>query len=286
MKKYGIVVDSSAALTEKQASDLGVVVAPLTLTYNKEHFEDQITMTYNDVKDILARHEIIMTSQPNIGRILELLEPMRDEGYDHIFIITLSATLSGTFSAFNHAVEELQLSNVSVIDSYTIAGPVQNAIGLIRHFEAKDGTVEEILEAFKPIFDNTSTYIYPQDFRQLKASGRISSSAATLASLLKIKPVLRFENRGKTIEKFATARTEAKAFDAIMNDLLDNGVNQNDHILYILEFEADEVSKRFINRVHETFPNIEIIRMPLPAAVATHAGIGTIAIQWNVKTKQ
>lgn len=283
MKKYAIVVDSSAALSPQQINDLNVYVAPLSIIYNGQNYVDQVTMTREDVVNALAQHHVLQTSQPNIGTIIGILENLKEDNYDHIFVIALSSSLSGTFSAFNQAVQEVVLDNVTVVDSYSLAGPVQQIIHYIRNAEKNDLPVAEIMTHINRVVDNTSSYVYPQDLKQLKASGRISSSAATLASLLKIKPLLRLENKGATIEKFATARTEAKIMDTLIADINLHNINALDHVLYVLEFEAKDTADRFENFLSQTYPGIEIHRVALPAAVATHAGLGTIAVQWTVK---
>ncbi|MDE8165285.1 DegV family protein, partial [Erysipelothrix rhusiopathiae] len=47
----------------------------------------------NQVNDLLRNHEVVKTSQPNLGTIYELFEKVMREGYDHIFALRFKNAL-------------------------------------------------------------------------------------------------------------------------------------------------------------------------------------------------
>ena len=111
MRKIKIFCDSSVALTQEEADLINVTILPLTLIHNNKEYADQFEMTVDDVNQLLAKKEIIKTSQPNLGLIISEFEKAKEENYDHIFGITIAETLSGTHSAFNQAAVEVGLDN-------------------------------------------------------------------------------------------------------------------------------------------------------------------------------
>ena len=279
MKKIAIVLDSSAGLTLEEQSKLdGVFVAPLSVIYNNVEYIDQIELTLEEIQDILSRNELIKTSQPSVGSALALYESILAQGYDKIIVLSLSSALSGTFNSFSAAAQSLENADIHVVDTMTVAGAVQEGWLLIRKLEAEGKSVDEILEALDRFYKHTVSYVLPENLDQLKASGRISPAAAAVASLLKMKVILRLENHGPTIEKFATARTETKLFNTLMEDI-------NKHIepeldkFFILHSLSEEKTNKLKDELQKLYPGIEVEISYLPAALSGHAGNGTIVLQ-------
>ncbi|QIK69103.1 DegV family protein [Erysipelothrix sp. HDW6C] len=283
MKNIAIVCDSSVALTKEEAHDLNITVAPLTLIYNNKEYLDQIDMTFDDVNELLLQKTHLQTSQPNVGVIINILEELKTKGFDHIYVLSLSSALSGTHSAFHHAIQEVGLDSVTLIDSMSIAGPVQQCAKLIHKLNAEDKSIAEITRAIEELLKHTVSFVYPQTLDQLKISGRISKGAATLASLLKVKPLLYLENGGQTIEKFGTARTEAKVFDMMVAEFKKHDITPDAFDVYYLDSQGEEIADRFNAYLSESIGTFTTSNSKLPAVVAAHAGIGTIAVQWIPK---
>ncbi|MEG0327373.1 MAG: DegV family protein [Erysipelothrix sp.] len=286
MKNYAIVCDSSVSISAEDAKRLNVKVAPLTIIHNNKDYYDQVDLTTEQVNDLLREKEVLKTSQPNVGYLINFFEDLKSQDFDHIFVLSLTSSLSGTYMSFNQALSEVKLDNVTLIDTYTLAGPVQNAAESIQAMNELDSSVEEIVKRLQYEFKFTESFVYPQTLDQLKVSGRISNSAALLASLLKVKPLLFLENHGKTIEKFATARTEAKIFESMIKEMQAKNVNAKDYVLYFLHSEGRDTVDRLNQLISEKLGDFEHKICNLPAALATHAGLGTIALQWSLKFKR
>ena len=220
MKKIAIVADSSVALTEQETKELGVYITPLSIIYDQKEYMDQVEITREDIVKLLNAGTLLGTSQPNLGVIIKTLEEIKSKDYDHVFILSLSAALSGTYSTFQHGITEVGMENYSLIDTMTLCGPVQESVKVIRKMNAEGIEPKEIEDYLNnDFFKNTESYIYPLTLEQLKRSGRMSKSAALLASMMKIKPLLKIENQGNSIDKFKTTRTEQKILDEIIKDL-------------------------------------------------------------------
>ena len=144
-------------------------------------------------------------------------------------------------------------------------------------------SIQDIETKINDMANQTESLVLPKDLKQLKASGRISTAAATMASLLRIKPILKLETKAETIDKFATARTEAKAFELMIDDLALHNVHPDTHYVDYLHCEEHEILGRFIQALEERLGNFDSHIADLPSSLATHAGIGTIAVQWVKK---
>lgn len=281
MKNLAIVVDSSIGLTlEEQKNWEGLFVAPLSIIYNNIEYVDQVDITLEEVQDILSRNDLIKTSQPSVGVALELFEKIQKEGYEHILVLSLSSKLSGTYNSFSTAAKALDNNNVHVIDTLTLAGAVQEGIRYAQALDKAGKSIDEIVAMTNNFYNHTVSYVIPENLDQLKASGRISAAASALASLLKMRVLLRLENHGDTIEKFATARTESKIISTMISDINNSDFDPKKDKFRLLHSLAEERSLELKKHLEDLYDGIEVEISFLPAAVSGHAGNGTIAVQW------
>lgn len=283
MRKIAIVTDSSVSFSEQQLKETGAVTVPLTIIHDGAEYLDEITITKEEVNDLLRNNAVLTTSQPNLGLMIEAFEKIKGEDYDHVFVVPLTHHLSGTHRTFLQALEEVQLENVTIFESETLIGVIQHAIFLIKKLNDEGKSIEDITASVNDLFGRNESYVIPETLKQLKASGRISKAAATMASLLKIKPILKLENGGTTIDKFATARTDAKAYAIVIEDMIKHGVTAATHKIYYSHSEGMRTIEKFHQALKEKIGEIEHSISVLPAVLATHAGLGTITIQYVPK---
>ncbi len=287
MKKLAIIVDSSAGLTLEEQSEIkDLFVAPLSIIHDNKEYIDQIDITVEEIQDILSRNELIKTSQPSVGVALELYEKIQALGFDDILVISLSSRLSGTFNSFSAAADALPNNNVVIIDAMTLASPVVESIKVARALYAKNPDMVELKKSMDEYFKHTVSYVIPENLDQLKASGRISAGAAAVASLLRMKVLLRLANHGETIEKFTTGRTEKKLVTAMFDDISQSDFNPEEDMFGILHSMSEDRALALKKHVEALYPGVDIYMSFLPAALSGHAGNGTIVFQWFGNSKK
>lgn len=281
MTKIAIVVDSSVGLTlEEQQLTTDVFVAPLSIIYDNKEYVDQIELTVEAVQEILSRNELIKTSQPSVGVVHALYEKIQNEGYTDIIVLSLSSKLSGTFNSFSAAAEALDNNNVRIVDTWTLAGPIQEGILLTKKLIELNTPIDDIIDTLNSFYTRTESYVLPENLDQLKASGRISNAAAAVASLLKMKVLLKLDNHGDTIEKFATARTDGKLLNTMFEDIKNSCFNPDKDKFFVLHSLNEEKALKIKQDLLDLYPQTEVSMSFLPAAISGHAGNGTIALQW------
>jgi len=279
MKKILIVTDSTICMDINEAKEMGIIIAPLSVILEGKEYQDQVELSSADLVNKLKEKAAPKTSQPNLGLLDEMMKKFKEEDYDHIIVFALSSNLSGTYQAFRLAAAQNDLRNIDIVDTLTLAGP-QRAVVLKAAEMAKGGaSKEDILNMAQKAFKNTVSYLYPETLEQLKRGGRVSPAAAALSSLLKIKALLILENGATTIEKMGTARTETKIFEMLLESLEQHQVSAKTHKLYLLSCEAMDTIDRFKEAATKKFGDIHYEVYELPAVLAAHAGLGTIAVQ-------
>lgn len=273
MRKIAIVADSGTYITPDQAKALGVYIAPLQVIIDGKEYQDLIDLQPSDIINALNTKQEIKTSQPNVGIIENLFHQLKAAHYDHIIVISLSSVLSGTWQTFNLAAVNAGVESMTtIIDTLTVCGPNRHMVEVAKQMADEGKSVDEIVKMVETVSKDVRTYILPDNLEQLIHGGRVKGATALLGTLLKIKLLLKIDHEVPTIEKFDTARTDVKLFQAIYEDMKARGVTLQTHKIYVPACEsADRVAafKSYINAKEEGF---DFEDMPLPAGIAAHTG--------------
>ena len=143
-----------------------------------------------------------------------------------------------------------------------------------------DAKIKDFLEKDK---FNSSIYIMLDTLYYLKKGGRITPAAATIGTLLKIKPVLQIQ--GDKLDAFAKARTTAQGksimINAIKSDIENRfgGMQKPDSIwLEIAHTQNEEAAMALRDEVLQIYPGANIVINPLSLSVACHIGPGALAL--------
>ena len=279
MSKICIVADSSTNIDLQQAKQLGIEIAPLSIIVNDKEYQDQVDMSPAELIALLKEKAVPTTSQPNLGLLDGMMKNLKSQNFDHIIVFTLSSFLSGTNQAFRLAATDNDIENIDIVDSLTIAGPLKDVVLKAAEMAKAGASKDEILAMAKTVFSMTTSFLFPNTLDQLKRGGRVSPAVAALSSLLKIKPLLFLKNGGTTIEKFNTARTETKIFDLMLDEFESQEVKAGTHKVHVLHCEGLDVAESFISNLKTRFGDIAVEISELPAVLAAHAGIKSIAVQ-------
>ena len=283
MNKIAIVVDSSTSLTQVDAKQLNILVAPLSINVHGKEHADLVDIFPEDILHALEAKDEIKTSQPNLGLLDTMFKQLKADNYDHIFIYSIAGHLSGTYQAFNLAASTNNLSNVTIIDTQSACGPIRHMAIATKKLNEEGKSVKEIEARMKQMVESSITYILPENLDQLVRGGRVKGTTAALSNLLKIKLCLYLDSKTTAIEKFATERSEFKLYNTIYADMLKRKVDSKTHVIYTPGMAAEERIAGFRKFLLEKDSNFEINDLVLPAGIAAHTGLGTFGIQAVLK---
>ena len=195
--KIAIVTDSTAYLTPEERREWNIHVLPLSVIFGQESYREEQDLTTADFYEKVKKSEVFPTSsQPAVGETIELFRELSHH-YDAIIPILLSSGISGTYQTVVTVAEELQ-DEVLIypIDSGISCAPQARAVRLAAMM-AKDEqyTAKEIVACVQQLVDRTTAYFIVDDLNNLQRGGRLSAGAALGGSMLKIKPILTFEDK-------------------------------------------------------------------------------------------
>ena len=163
MEKYVIVTDSCIDLPKSLIDSLGIKVIPLTVIIEKKEYKnypDEREITAIDFYNLLRSEVVATTSQLSPSDLINVFEPLLQEGFD-ILSISFSSALSGTYMsavvARNELLKDYPLRKILTIDSLSAS----MGQGLLVTYAAKmKNAGQSIEEVAKWIEDNKQSFAH------------------------------------------------------------------------------------------------------------------------------
>ncbi len=276
MSKIAVVVDSSTILSERMLKHPDVYVVNIKVAVDTMEVEN---FTKEDLFRAFEKEQRLQTSQPSIQEANNLFSMILKKDYDHVLVLSVSKELSGTFNGLTLAARLSDDSRLEVIDTQTIAGAVGYMVECVIDAAENNQTYDSIKEMLNQLISNTMAFLLPQTLKRLMLSGRVNRAVGTFSDFMKLKIVLVLKNKGNQIEKFDIVRTETRAFSKMMDAFADFGVNSKDYLVMLMSVDDSAPMAKVKKAIFERFSSIELREIELPTVLASHGGLGVIAIQ-------
>lgn len=277
---YQIITDTSALFTVEQGKEMGIEVVPLCVSIGDWDGRD-LDMDMDKFYGYIAQGHLPRSSQPPIGEVIELYETYQHKEVIHI---TMADGLSGTYQSAATARETVDHSeNITVINSKTLCGPQRYMVQKAVQMQKAGKSYEEVVEWLRFAADHNASFLIPQDFGYLKRGGRLTPVAATLGTILKLKPILIQTADGKQLEKVGVKRTMKHALAEVVAHLKKKGIDEENYIMYVSHADTLKDAEYVIELLREAFPRMEIQLLELSPAFVTQGGPKCVAIQYCVR---
>ena len=237
--RYKIIGDSCLDLTKEMRKDPCYSMIPLTLMVGERHFVDDETFDQKEfIKAVKEYPECPKSACPS--------PEMFKEAYcceeENVFVITLSAALSGSYNSAVLAKslyeEEHGKKNILVLDSKSASSGQLNIAMYIRELCDQGLEFDEICERAAAYRDRMNTYFVLESLDTLKKNGRLTGLQAFFATKLNIKPVMGADNG--TIIKLDQARGIQKALQRMAEIAVKEAGTTKDKRLVIAHCNAPE----------------------------------------------
>ncbi|MFZ2258612.1 MAG: DegV family protein [Clostridiaceae bacterium] len=289
---YYIVTDSTCDLPLDQLKALNVGRAPLVINFQDGRvLEDGFSeLNSHEFFEGMRAGMISTTSQVNSSTFYTLFCEVLTK-YDNVLYIGFSSELSGTFQSAFLAKSTLEeedpawADRIVLIDS--LAASVGEGLLVLDACEKRDagmGFAElcQYIESIKLLVNHWFTV---DDLVYLKRGGRVSSIAATMGTLLNIKPILQVNNKGKLVP-ISKVKGRKKSLVALVDrfrEMYDPAMGKN----FILghgdcKEEALTVKEALLAEFDLNEPTI----VPLGMVIGSHAGPGTICLCFLGKPRE
>lgn len=230
---YRVVIDSCGELTEEMKKSGNFVTSSLILQVDDYTIVDDETF---DQADFLAKVAASPNGPKSSCPSPESYREAFDCGADHIYAVTLSAELSGSYNSAmlgrNLYLEEHPDAEVYVFNSRS-ASIGETLIGLkIQECEEAGMSFKEIVETVEAYIAGQTTWFVLENLETLRKNGRLSTVKALVASALKIRPVMGSTDEG-TIIQLDQARGTNRAIVKMVDIIAEKVEKSEEKILAI-----------------------------------------------------
>lgn len=276
-QKIGLLICGNSGIDYMNLDYPHKVVRSTLIIDNKE-FEDYVDIKAEDFYEMVVNNPDIdlSTSQVSTGKVQEVYEEFKREGYTDVIVIAVSSKLSGTYQGAILAKDLVDDLNVYVVDSKSVSYGqmhfVYEAVKLIK--EGLDA--ETIFNKISSLHDRINIYVLVDTLKYLVKNGRLSQTSGFLGTLLKIKPLLRIDENGSLVP-YEKIRTTSKARRRLL-DLVKEEIKDKKVELFIAYTNNKEEAFLMKDELLESNNNLKISVVPLTPVVGAHAGPGTIGL--------
>lgn len=284
MSRIAIMTDSNSGIMPAEASNYGIHVLPMPIIIDGTTYFEGIDITVEEFYQKQTSGSFITTSQPSPGDVTGMWDRLL-QTHDEIVFIPMSSGLSNTCqTALLLADEEPYKDRVFVADNHRIS--VTQALSVLdaKSLAEKGLTAREIRDILEEEAMDATIYIAVDTLEYLKKGGRITAAAATLGTILKIKPVLTIQ--GDKLDSFAKARGMKSAFRVMVEAVKADITSRLSHLreqgllkvgIANTMMDPDKLEE-FKEEMKKNFPDMELVYFPLTMSIGTHVGPGGLGI--------
>lgn len=288
--KTAVVTDTNSGITVEAGKKLGIYVLPMPVIVEDNCYLEGEDITNAELYEAMKAHREVSSSQPSPGSILSLWDSVFQDGFDEIVYIPMSSGLSGSCeNAMQLALD--YNGKVFVVDNHRISVTLMESVYDAKRLADSGFSAKEIKARLELSAYDASIYITVNSLEYLKKSGRITASAAAIAGILNIKPVLTIQ--GDKLDLFAKVRgikqSERKMIEALKQDIATRFADipaERMRIAAAGTFEKEEEAEAWRSLVQSAFPHASVYYAPLSCSIACHVSAGAFGIAVSILLAQ
>ena len=231
--------------------------------------------------DRLREGALPNTSAISREKYIEAFEPVFQNG-DDILYVHFSRAMTATFDAMDQAVagllEKYPGRRFYDIDTKGITIVSLNIVLEVGDMVKAGKPVEEILEWAKTEVDRFAIYFFADDLKFFKHSGRVSGHAATMGTLLGVRPIIFMNSEGKMVS-VGTERGRARAIDRLLRYVDELGSDVKEHRVIVGNTDAPEIAAEVVSRLKAKYgDDLNVMTVVVNPTTGGHCGPNGVGI--------
>ena len=248
---YKIIIDSCGELLERWKTDGHIERASLTLTVDGEEIVDDETFDQAYfLKKIADSPNCPKSSCPSPEKYMEAF----DCEADHVYAVTLSANLSGSY---NSALLGRNL--------------------LLENKPEEGMEFEKVVETVEKYIESQHTYFVLENLETLRKNGRLSNLKAFVATALKIKPVMGSTPEG-SIAQLDQARGINKALVKMVDYVAKGAADSKNKVLGITHCNCPARAEIVKEAILKRIPVKDVVLLDTAGVSTMYANDGGIIV--------
>lgn len=281
-RDYVIIADSTNDLPVSFAKEHNVEIISLLYEIDGVSYGRGKELSSEEFYKKMREGAVTKTAAANTEEIKSLFVKYAKEGKDVLFMCLSSGISSTTGNAFickMEMEEEYPDCKICVVDSLCASGGQGMMLyRAVMNKEAGMGLQEnyEKLEAEKLNIVHKFTV---EDLQYLQRGGRISKAAATIGTMINLKPLLHVDNEGKLVAE-AKVRGRKKSLQEMVKSMgaAMGSYKDKQDLIILCHADCKDDADMCVNLIKELYAPKEIIISGVTPTIGAHSGPGTIAI--------
>ena len=277
---YKVVIDSCGELLDEWKQDPRFESVALTLSVDGVNIIDDETFDQADfLKRVAECPECPKSACPSPERYMRAF----DCEAEHVYAVTLSAELSGSYNSAvlgkNLLQEDHPDRQIHIFNSKS-ASVGQTLIAMkIQECEEAGLPFEQVIETVDAYIEQQHTFFVLDNLETLRKNGRLSKVKALVASALKIKPVMGSTEEG-AICQLDQARGMNKALVKMAQAIVEKTADSGQKTLAISHCNCHERAILLKNALEERMPIKKIVILDTAGVSSMYANDGGIVIAY------
>lgn len=279
---YQIITDSCSDLPLDMVDRYNLDIVNFIIRIGDEELVDDMGENFDKEAFFqrLKEGETASTSQVNVHSYLEKFKYYIEKGIPVLYL-AFSSALSGSFNSAVQAKrmleEEYDEVDIDIIDTKA-ASLGQGLLVFEASQKKKEGyTKEQLIDWMEENRLNYHSWVTVDDIKHLHRGGRISSTAATVGSLLHVKPILIMNTEGKLVP-VAKVRGRKKSLNYLVDQTIRHLTDPEEHSIFIGHVGTPEEAETIREKILERASPKEVIVSSYGPTVAAHTGFGSISV--------
>ena len=278
---WKIVADSGCDYRqlENLAFDTEFVSVPLKIQVADQVFVDDANLDIDKMMETMyATSEASKSACPSPDDYLRAFE-----GAKHIFVVTITGTLSGSHNsaqlAKNIYLEEHPDTQIHVIDSLSAGGEVDVVVEKLNELIDQGLSYDEVVKAITDYQTKTKLLFVLAKVDNLVKNGRLSKLIGAVVGLLNIRMVGEASATG-TLELLQKARGPKKSLQAAFEELLKGGYAGGRIVM--AHRSNEKFCQQLSELVREKYPQAAISIVPTSGLCSFYAEDGGLLMGYEI----
>lgn len=284
--KTAILTDTNSGISVKEGAELGVFVIPMPVIVNGNDYLEEETITHAQLYAEMRAKADVSTSQPSPQVMIDMWDNILASGYDEVVYIPMSSGLSNACATAQKFSEDYA-GKVFVVDNHRISVTLRDSVRDALCLAESGASGAEIKATLERDAYRSSIYIAVDTMEYLLKNGRCTRAAATIATVLNIKPVLTIQ--GGKLDAFKKVPGMKKGI-AVMIDSIAKDIKtrfaeyppERFRIGAAGTLEKQEDVEFWVESVKAAFPKSYVYYSELSCSIACHVGINAVGIGVSV----
>lgn len=263
-----IVTDSSSDISPHLATELGITVVPVRISFGTKTYFDGVDIDRASFYQQLSKSTVLPTTEPPLLEELQRTYSQLIKGSDQILSIHSSSRLNKTAQIAQEAAKPfLGRSRIAVVDSRMISWGLALVISMAAEAAKRGSSVDDIVRLIRGMVPHIYMVFFAENMDYLERRSRSGRGRASMEGLPGVRPLLIIEDgeivpmekvrsRGKSIDRLFEFVMEFARFDQAA----------------ILQGRLPEDTQQLFQRLTEAFPERKLDITPYGPALATHLG--------------